>query len=41
MMFYIYEIKNLLNDKTYIGQRKCPKKIKSQKMINIWVQVYI
>ena len=24
-MFYIYEIKNLLNDKTYIGQRKCPK----------------
>lgn len=25
MMFYIYEIKNLLNDKTYIGQRKCPK----------------
>ena len=23
-MFYIYEIKNLLNNKTYIGQRKCP-----------------
>ena len=23
-MFYIYEIKNLLNDKIYIGQRKCP-----------------
>lgn len=23
-MYYIYEIKNLLNNKTYIGQRKCP-----------------
>ena len=24
-MYYIYEIKNLINGKTYIGQRKCPK----------------
>lgn len=24
MIYYIYEIKNLLNNKTYIGQRKCP-----------------
>jgi hypothetical protein len=23
--WYIYEIKNLINGKTYIGQRKCPK----------------
>ncbi|WP_405291883.1 NUMOD3 domain-containing DNA-binding protein [Methanobrevibacter sp.] len=25
MMYYIYEIKNKINEKTYIGQRKCPK----------------
>lgn len=24
-MHYIYEIKNLVNNKTYIGQRKCPE----------------
>lgn len=24
-MFYIYEITNNLNGKTYIGQRKCPE----------------
>ena len=24
-MYYIYEIKNKINEKTYIGQRKCPK----------------
>lgn len=24
-MYYIYEIKNLINGKTYIGQRRCPK----------------
>ena len=24
-MFYIYEIENLINKKTYIGQRKCPE----------------
>lgn len=24
MMYYIYEIKNNINNKTYIGQRKCP-----------------
>lgn len=25
MMYYIYEIKNNINNKTYIGQRKCPE----------------
>ena len=25
MSYYIYEIKNKINGKTYIGQRKCPK----------------
>ena len=24
-MYYIYEIKNKINGKTYVGQRKCPK----------------
>ena len=24
-MYYIYEIRNLINNKTYVGQRKCPK----------------
>ena len=24
-MYYIYEIKNLINHKTYVGQRKIPK----------------
>lgn len=26
-MYYIYEIKNLINEKTYVGQRLCPKDI--------------
>ena len=30
-LFYIYVVQNMVNGKTYIGQRKCPKNTTPEK----------